>query len=279
MKKLYKQVRSGVKKVKSVILFNPKKLFDQEMDLVNKSFYFEGTNRKAVLLIHGWTSVAYEVRRLGKYLNENGYTASGPNLRGHGTVPSDLKDVRWNDWVEDMREEYEKLKKTHDEVFIAGTSIGSSIAVMLAKDNPDIAGLVLMAMPFKIRFEKIISWWGKLWMRIKEYNKKYYPPMFGTRRTITRIISYQTYPIRSAVEAFELVEEARGNLSKITQPVFVIQSLSDHIVTKNSLMKIYGGVSSKIKKKKYIRRAYHTFISDIRNEGVFEDILDFINKN
>ena len=35
----------------------------------------------------------------------------------------------------------------------------------------------------------------------------------------------------------------------------------------------------KIKKKEYVPRAYHTFISDIKNEHVFQDILEFIEEN
>lgn len=272
-------VKSIYKKVKSIIFANPRELFEKERDLVDKPFYFEGSNEEAILLIHGWTSVSYEVRRLGKYLNENGYTASGPMLRGHGTVPENLKEVKWEDWLADIREEYAKLKKTHKKVYVAGTSIGSNLAIMLAKENPEIAGLVLMATPYRIKFEQISIPFGKIVGKFKEYNRKYYPPFFGSRRTITRVISYQTYPLKSAIEAFELVKASREVLGEISQPTFLIQSLSDHIVSKNSLMEIYDRISSKIKMKKYIKRAYHTFISDIKNEGVFEDILNFIKEN
>jgi len=58
-----------------------------------------------------------------------------------------------------------------------------------------------------------------------------------------------------------------------------MQSTSDHVVSKNSLEKIYQSIGSAAKEKKYIKRAYHTFISDIKNENVFEDILNFINRN
>ena len=34
----------------------------------------------------------------------------------------------------------------------------------------------------------------------KKYKKKVYPPTFGSRKTITRIISYQTYPIKNVME-------------------------------------------------------------------------------
>jgi carboxylesterase len=272
-------VKNIYKKVKSVLFADPELLYKEELDFINKPFEFDGTNGKAVLLIHGWTAVPYEVRRLGAYLNENGYTVHGPMLRGHGTSPRDLENVKWTQWLDDVKKAYEKLKKTHEKVYVAGTSIGSCLTIMLADKKPEISGLVLMATPYKVRLEKIVVFLAKLSTLFKKYNRKFYPPTFGLSTTITRLIAYQSYPISSALETFELIKIARNKIHHIKQPCFIIQSSSDHIVSRDSLKKIYGGVSSKVKKKKIIKRAYHTFISDIKNESVFEEILSFINQN
>lgn len=272
-------VKRIYEKVKSVLFADPQLLFQGERSLINQSFYFQGENRRAILLIHGWTSTSYEVRRLGLYLNESGYTVSAPMLRGHGTVPRNLEDISFSDWLADLMGEYQALKKEHEQVFIAGTSIGANLAIMLAKEEKSIAGLVLMATPYKIKFEKITVTFARVLGFFKKYNKKFYPPTFGLSSTITRLISYQTYPIKSALETFELIKESRSNLEKITQPCFIIQSQSDHVVARKSLEMIFEKIGSEIKKKKYIKRAYHTFISDIKNENIFEDILQFLDEN
>jgi carboxylesterase len=268
-----------ISRTNSVILEDPRILYEREKEFLNKPFFFEGTNGKGVLLIHGWTTTPYELRRLGKYLNETGYTIYAPLLRGHGTVPKDLENVKWGDWLEDVEKAYERLKKNCKKIYIGGTSIGSCLTIMLAKKHPEISGIILMATPYKIRFEKILVAYAKIWIRIKKYNKKHYPPTFGGANTITRLISYQTYALSSALETFQLVQETRKNIPFINQPAFLIQSLSDHIVTKDSLEKIYNLLGSKIKKKRYIERAYHTFISDIKGESVFKDILSFLEEN
>ena len=59
----------------------------------------------------------------------------------------------------------------------------------------------------------------------------------------------------------------------------MMQSSVDHIVAKKSLERIYAKIGSKVKRKKYLEDAYHTFISDIKNESIFEEILDFLDKN
>lgn len=270
-------VKGILKSVKSILFADPTLLYKEELHLVNQPFYFKGNNGKGVLLIHGWTSTPYEVRRLGKYLNENGYTVYGPQLRGHGTISKDLENIRWTDWLEDAEIAFEKIKLECDQVFVGGTSIGANLGILLCSKNKDVSGLVLMAAPYKIKFEKLAVLFAKLIKYFKPYNRKFYPPTFGVATSITRLISYQTYPIESALETFWLVKKSREALSKIVQPCFILQSTHDHVVSGNSLEDIYERISSKTKLKKYIQRAYHTFISDIKNEHVFEDILKFIN--
>jgi len=272
-------VKKILKSFRSILFADPKLLYKEERHLLNKPFYFPGTNGKGVLLIHGWTSTPYEVRRLGVFLNEAGYTVYGPQLKGHGTVPKDLENVKGSAWLNDAREGYEKLKNECEKVFVGGTSIGASIAILLASEKKDIAGLILMATPYKIKFEKLAFFLAEALRGIKTYNKKYYPPTFGVSTSITRLISYQTYPVKSAIESFYLIKRARESLKNVFQPCLLMQSSNDHLVSKNSIKHIYDGISSKEKKMKYIRRAYHTFISDIKNKSVFEDILAFIKSN
>jgi carboxylesterase len=272
-------VKKILKSFKSVLFADPDLLYKEERYLVNQPFYFKGTNGKAVLLVHGWTSTPYEVRRLGKYLNENGYTIYAPQLKGHGTVPKDLENVRWNDWLLDLKKAHTFLKAETDEIYVAGTSIGANLAILLAAEISDISGLILMAMPYRIKFEKTVLLIAKFLKVFKNYTKKHYPPTFGVSRTITRLISYQTYPIESALEVQRLIERSRESLHEINQPCFIIQSAHDHIAQEDSLEKIYRQINSKIKKKEYVQKAYHTFISDIKNGHIFENILKFLNEN
>lgn len=272
-------VEKIIKSIKNVLFADPKLIFEEEKDLINKSFYFKGTNGKGIILVHGWTSTPYEIRRLGKYLNDEGFTVIGPMLRGHGTKPEDIENVTWENWLEDLSVEVDKLKNECENVYVGGTSIGANLAMLLGIKRPEIKGLVLLATPYKIKFEKILELWGKMLLPFKKYNNKYYPPTFGVSTTITRLVSYQKYSIKSALETLELVKVSRKRLSEIKQPCILIQSMQDHIVSHRSMDRIYEGLGSAIKKKKYIQKAYHTFISDIKNEHVFEDITNFLKEN
>jgi carboxylesterase len=272
-------VRRVIKKIKGILFADPQLIFEEERKLIKQPFYFKGTNGKGIILIHGWTSTPYEVRRLGKFLNEKGYTVFGPLLRGHGTRPEDLEKIKWEDWVEDLEKAYLELKKEVLKVYVGGTSTGACLTTLLAQRRKEIAGIVLMAMPFKIKLEKLLILIAHLIKNWKPYNYKIYPPTFGVSTTITRLIAYQKYSVKSALETFALVKNTRENLGKVTQPCFLIQSRSDHVVSRKSLEEIYRRIGSETKSKKYIKMAYHTFISDIKNEHIFEDILNFLEKN
>ncbi len=171
------------------------------------------------------------------------------------------------------------MKQNHEKVYVGGTSIGANLAILLAVEKPEIAGLILMATPYKLRMERVSLFFARLLRKLRRYNKKFYPPTFGVSTTLTRIISYQTYPVDSALETFNLVKASREKVPLIAQPCLLLQSSSDYIASKDSMKCIFEKIRSKVKEKKYIERAYHTFISDIRNEHVFEDILDFLEEN
>jgi esterase/lipase len=160
-----------------------------------------------------------------------------------------------------------------------GTSIGANLTIKLARKYPETEGIVLMATPYKIRLEPLTLLFAKTLRLFRRYSKKIYPPTFGSIQTVTRRISYQTYPIDSALETFKLIQSSREDIPGVLQPCFLIQSSSDHIVSSNSLEKLYANIGSQNKKMRYLKRAYHTFISDIKNEHVFEEIFQFIEEN
>ncbi len=274
-------IREAIKKKRrqNILLSNPYLLYKEEQVFIKQSFYFKGNNGEAVLLLHGWSTTPYELRRLGKHLNRAGYTAYSPMFSGHGTKYQDLENIKYEDWISDAHNAFEKLKRNHNKIFVGGTSMGANIALCLAKKRNDITGLILMATPYKLKFEKIGEISIKMLSSFKKYHKKFYPPTFGLATTITRLISYQKYPIKNVLELGKIVKKSRENLEAISQPCLLLQSAHDHIVTKNSATKIYEQIKSEKKKVKYIQKAYHTFISDIKNEHVFEDILKFLDEN
>ncbi len=256
------------------------KKIKKDEHLFKEPFYFKGNNGKAILLVHGWSSAPYSIRKLGEYLNKNGYTVFGPTLTGHGTKPDDLKNVKGEEWIKDVKLAYTKLAKEYEKVFIIGVSMGGSLALILAENNLQISGLVLLATPYRMKSERrmkiiliIMSWF-------KDFYKKYYPKEITKIGTaITPFISYQRYSVKNMQELLKIVQQARKKISFIQQPCFILQADNDHLIGRKSMKNIYQKINSQSKQMKYVYNSYHSFISDLNKTEIFVDILNFINSH
>ena len=71
----------------------------------NHSYVMEpaGAPIGAVVLLHGLTDSPYSLRHIARRYAEDGYVAVAIRLPGHGTVPSGLTDVEWQQWSEATR--------------------------------------------------------------------------------------------------------------------------------------------------------------------------------
>ncbi|UCH73233.1 MAG: alpha/beta fold hydrolase [Rhodospirillales bacterium] len=106
-----------------------------------------------VLLLHGMSDSPYSLRALGVTLNRRGYWVVGLRLPGHGTAPSGLKYVRWEDMAAATELAVAHLAARIDAapVHIIGYSNGAALAVDFAlkaadgRTKPAPASLVLVS--------------------------------------------------------------------------------------------------------------------------------------
>src|SRR2546427_13051496 len=102
---------------------------------------FRGGTR-GCLLIHGFAGTPPEMRGLGEFLAARGYDVIGPLLAGHGLTPEAMALTRWPDWAASAELAYETLRQDCTEVFVAGQSLGGTLALHLAATNPAVKGVV-----------------------------------------------------------------------------------------------------------------------------------------
>ncbi|NOR20739.1 MAG: alpha/beta fold hydrolase [Xanthomonadales bacterium] len=98
----------------------------------NRSFQLTSTQAVGgVLLLHGMSDSPYSLRSLGAILNNRGYHVIGLRLPGHGTAPSGLKQVNWQDMAAATKLAIEHLGYGLGSrpIHIIGYSIGASLAL------------------------------------------------------------------------------------------------------------------------------------------------------
>ena len=109
--------------------------------------------RAGVLLLHGMSDSPYSLRSLGQRLHSAGAWVIGLRLPGHGTAPSGLVRVQWEDMAAAVRLAVLHLREKVGEspLFLVGYSNGGALAVNYAismlEDStlPPVTGLVLIS--------------------------------------------------------------------------------------------------------------------------------------
>jgi alpha-beta hydrolase superfamily lysophospholipase len=120
----------------------------------NRTFELSHDSPKAgILLLHGLSDSPYSLRNIGLHLHEAGATVLGLRLPGHGTAPSGLVEMRWQDMASAVKLAMQHLQAQlpGKPLYIIGYSTGSALAVhyaLSALDDKQLAhtdGLVLIS--------------------------------------------------------------------------------------------------------------------------------------
>jgi carboxylesterase len=129
---------------------------------LEKTRYLQGVNiknainpdskRKAIMLIHGFSSTPTVFRHLIPYLS--GYDKIiAPVLPGHASSIAEFADIKACDWLTEMTRIYLDLMSSHEyaEVHLLGLSLGGLLAQQLAQITAP-KKLILLAPAFDLIF-------------------------------------------------------------------------------------------------------------------------------
>ncbi len=104
----------------------------------NRSFELPAASPRAgVLLLHGMSDSPYSLRHLGERLHAAGAHVLGLRMPGHGTAPSGLVDLTWQDMAAAVRLAMRHLAEQSGDrpIYIVGYSTGAALAVLYALDT------------------------------------------------------------------------------------------------------------------------------------------------
>lgn len=236
-----------------------------------KPLTFKGDNKRAVLLLHGFTGNTSDVRLLGRYLNTKGYTCYVPLYKGHGVPPEELVEYGPKDWWKDVTEAYQHLKEMgFEEIAVGGLSLGGVFSLKLGYTVP-VKGIVTMCAPMYIKSEDV------MYEGVLEYARNYKQREKKSEEVIEQEMA-QFKPMNTLKELQNLIKEVRESVDLIYSPVFVIQARHDQMIDTNSANIIYEEVESIQKDIKWYENSGHVITHDKEKEQVFEDFYQFLEK-
>ncbi|MFY0761630.1 carboxylesterase [Metabacillus dongyingensis] len=235
-----------------------------------KPFTFEGGDR-AVLLLHGFTGNTADVRMLGRYLNERGYTCHAPQYKGHGVPPEELVHTGPEDWWKDVMDGYNLLKERgHKSIAVAGLSLGGVFSVKLGYTVP-VKGIVPMCAPMYIKSEDV------MYKGILEYARNFKKLEGKSEAEIEEEMKqFEKTPMNTLRALQELIADVRNNVDMVYSPAFVAQARHDHMINTDSANIIYNEVESDNKHLKWYEESGHVITLDKERDQLHADVHEFL---
>lgn len=263
--------------------------------------FMPGRNGRAVVLIHGLTGTPTEVRFIAWFLNTHGFTVSCPRLANHGQSINVLKKTRWPEFYDSVRQAYAELRKDHDEIYVAGLSMGALLALLLAGECPtEIAGVSCLSPTF------FYDGWNVPWyhfllpvashtpLRNYVYFKEEPPYGLKNERIREKVhefyraadinamhdvdrLGYPYFPVRLLAELHRLVDFLEPRLPRIVSPCQIIQARHDDMSSARNAQHIYDRIASRRKEIVYLEDSYHVITADQERAKVAQSMLDFFS--
>ncbi len=210
----------------------------------NRSFELPVENPDVgVLLIHGMSDSPYSLRSLGQKLHSEGAWIIGLRVPGHGTAPSALTEVEWQDMAAAVRLAAVHLQEKigNGAMYIVGYSNGGALAVQYSlaalEDTflPSAQGLALISPQIGISKLAVLASWQErlghlLGMHKLDWNSilpEYNPYKYGS------------FALNAANQAHRLTAEIQTQITELTPtgslarfpPTLVFQSVVDATVS------------------------------------------------
>jgi esterase/lipase len=230
--------------------------------------------RTGVLLVHGFTGTPMSMRPWGEHLAAEGFAVRCPLLPGHGTRWQDCNTSRHDQWTMTVETAFDELAAECDRVFVAGLSLGGTLATRLAEVRPDdVAGLLLVNPA--LLTQRLDA---KLLPLLSRLTGSWAPIASDIKKAGVTELAYPKLPTRAMMQVRSLWAATRADLARVTAPVIVFHSVEDHIVEPVNSTILLAGVSSTDTTEVLLEDSYHVATLDNDAPRIFAGSVDWIRE-
>ncbi|PUA29160.1 MAG: alpha/beta hydrolase [Cellvibrio sp. 79] len=211
----------------------------------NRSFVLKPTQmRGGIVMLHGLSDSPYTVRSLALHFQEQGFYVIAARLPGHGTLPSGLLNVQWEDWAAvtklAMRELQMQLGENNN-IYFVSYSTGAALAVdytlnaQLDKKLPQPKKLVLLSPMFGVSKFAVLS---------KSVDLIGHIPLLSSERWLSKQpeynpFKYNSFTVNAGWQARSLTRNLEEKMTMVEKsvglknfpPVLGFQSLMDATIS------------------------------------------------
>ncbi len=259
--------------------------------------FYDRRGPDAVLLIHGLTGTPAEMRHLALRLRKRGFSVMVPQLAGHCGSVAELKRSSWRDWYRGIEQAFEMLAAHHEQVFVAGLSMGALLALELAaRKGQRVAGLGLLSPTF------FYDGWNMPRFRRRLLPIAFLPPLkqllywretppYGIKCERTRALVHAVLESRDAQAAEKvgifrtpmvtvhqsslLIRQVTASLPHVHSPLLVVHSTEDDMASVRNAHYVTERVASTDVETWLIDDTYHVLTLDRRKDDVATRLGEF----
>jgi carboxylesterase len=228
-----------------------------------------GEGRRGVLLLHGFAGTPPELRRLGEHLAARGFRCQAPALPGHAATPDALERTTWQEWATGALHAFNELATECDEVFVAGQSMGGTLALHIAANDLRAVAVASLATPLWLNGHL-----QHLLPVIKHFVRWHRPGDdvdLWNQDAIEELYSYGLRSTRSIHELKRLTAAVRDELPQVRAPVLVLHGARDRSVDPRNATEIVSRlICSAAVEQHTFARSGHALSVDIDREAVNE---------
>jgi len=239
---------------------------------------YDEKNTSGCVISHGYKSAPKEIEPLANYLFKKGINVYAIRLKGHGTMPEDLRDTSFQEWYDSFDEGYAALRGVSKKMFVCGFSTGGLIALLKASNTPkNIDGVICINTAISlqdIRVKYLVPTLNVINNFLSLFNADY--DTYESEPEHPEI-NYKMHYLTSIGELKKLVDLTNEKLKDVHEPTLIIQADNDPIVNPQSADIIYDTISSDYKERYLVDSDKHviTLEEDVQ-EQIFDKIVKFI---
>lgn len=241
-------------------------------------FYFPG-GPAGCLLVHGFSGAPDEMRWMGEYLAERGFSVLGIRLFGHATDPADMNRARWRDWLASVEDGYHLLSGQCNQIVTVGFSLGGALSLLAARHLP-LAGVVVMATPLQVPDPRVrrLRWAIPLLSKLVPFLEQPPPSPSSVRGTADEHLHYPVYPVRAAAELHDVLGEMRRGLPAVQPPVLLIFARDDPAVSRDDAEAMLARLGSADKQLTWIEHGGHVIPRGAGRQAAFAAAAEFARR-
>lgn len=227
-----------------------------------------------VLVLHGFTGSPASVTPWARELAAQGWTVRVPLLPGHGTSWQDMNRTTWHDWYGAADAAFRDLRQRCVRVFVMGLSMGGTLTLRLAEEHGDaITGIVLVNP--SVHTERIDRFALPLIQR-------FVGSFPGISNDIAKPgqdeVAYDRIPLKAAHSLSGLWSATKADIARITQPLLLLRSATDHVVEPSNARFILDHVASTDTTEVLLPDSFHVATLDFDAPLIVRESIAFVER-